>query len=140
MVMSIEKSFSGGAYIELVKAFPLRPIRTSAVKNEARRVYREVAQRRRSAEVRDYLSVLGSLIHQFETPVREKLRETRVSAADWVEFLLDQKGMTVNALAQKTGIAQSALSQMLRGKRGWSKSAIIKLSKYFKIDPGIFLR
>jgi hypothetical protein len=29
---------------------------------------------------------------------------------------------------------------MLNGKRDWSKSAIIKLSDYFKLNPAMFLR
>ena len=48
--------------------------------------------------------------------------------------------MSVNAFSKEVGVAQSALSEMLNGKRGWSKSAIVKISKYFKLNPALFLK
>ena len=45
--------------------------------------------------------------------------------------------MSVNALAKTLGIPQSALSDMLNGKRDWSKSVIIRLSAYFALQPGV---
>lgn len=140
MVAAMTSVSRSDSFLELVRQFPLRPLRSAAAHRRARVAYRTVAKQPRTSETNDYLKVLGSLIYEYETPIRERLLSVKFTAADVVEFHLDQHGMSVNALAQKTGIAQSALSQMLRGKRGWSKSAIIKLSKFFKIDPGIFLR
>jgi plasmid maintenance system antidote protein VapI len=48
--------------------------------------------------------------------------------------------MSVNALAATVQISQSSLSQMLNGHRGWSKQAIIRLSKYFELQHGLFFR
>jgi plasmid maintenance system antidote protein VapI len=57
-----------------------------------------------------------------------------------VRHLLGKHGVSVNAFAKQQGIAQSALSDMLRGKRDWSKSVIIRVADYFKLDRGMFLR
>jgi plasmid maintenance system antidote protein VapI len=54
--------------------------------------------------------------------------------------LLAERGMSVNAFAQKVGIAQSALSDMLNGKRDWSKSAIVAVADHFGLNRGLFLQ
>ena len=48
--------------------------------------------------------------------------------------------MSVNALAKTLEISQSSLSEMLNGRREWSKQAIIRISDYFGLQPGLFLR
>jgi antitoxin component HigA of HigAB toxin-antitoxin module len=37
-------------------------------------------------------------------------------------------------------MSQGTLSDMLGGRRAWSKSAIVKLADYFKLSTDIFLR
>jgi len=63
-----------------------------------------------------------------------------VTASDIVLHLLGERGMSVNALAATLQISQSSLSDMLNGRRDWSKQAIIRLSDYFGLQPGLFLR
>ena len=45
----------------------------------------------------------------------------------------------VSSLARAIGVAQSNLSEMLNGKRGWSKTAIRGLSAYLNIRAERFL-
>ena len=54
--------------------------------------------------------------------------------------LLEDREMSVNALAKTLEISQSSLSEMLNGRREWSKQAIIRISDYFGLQPGLFLR
>ncbi len=64
---------------------------------------------------------------------------SHVTAADLVRHKIEERGMSVSALAKQVGIAQSNLSEMLSGTRGWSKSAIRALSKYLNIRAERFL-
>jgi plasmid maintenance system antidote protein VapI len=48
--------------------------------------------------------------------------------------------MSVNAFAKARGISQSALSDMLNGKRQWSRSVIINIADYFGLNRDLFLR
>lgn len=47
--------------------------------------------------------------------------------------------MSVSALARQISVSQSNLSDMLAGKRDWSKAAIRGLSKFFNIRAERFL-
>jgi antitoxin component HigA of HigAB toxin-antitoxin module len=62
-----------------------------------------------------------------------------VTAADVVRHLAEERGMSISQLAAAAGIAQSNLSEMLNGKRDWSKSAIRALSKMLHIPVERFL-
>lgn len=126
-------------YMELVAAFPLRPLRTGAVHQQAKQVLRTLSEEHGSAAA-DYKAVLVKLIADYEQNAGHRIDTTGVSAADIVRHLLAERNLSVNAFARLAGISQSALSEMLRGKRQWSKSAILRVCDYFRLDPGLFLR
>ncbi len=126
-------------YLELILSFPLRPIRTRTLHQRAKAVLRGLAGKRGSA-VRDYKSVLVSLIADYERRAKMRLDTAKVSAAEVIRHLLDERDMSVNGLAKSLDISQSSLSEMLHGRREWSKSAIIRISGYFGLQPGLFLR
>lgn len=62
------------------------------------------------------------------------------SDADLLAFLIDQKETTAYKVAQETGIAKSALSDVLNGKKGFTKSMIGVLSDYFGADRSVLLQ
>jgi len=127
------------AYMELVQAFPLRPIRSRSRHQQALTILRGLNGKRGTA-VRDYKTVLLALIAEYERSSNLLFDTSKVTAADIVLHLLDERNMSVNALAATLEISQSSLSEMLNGRRDWSKSAIISLSEYFGLQPGLFLR
>jgi len=47
-------------------------------------------------------------------------------------------GLTISTLAKQIGIGQSKLSEMLSGRRDFSKTAIAKLCARFGLDPAVF--
>lgn len=100
---------------------------------------RRLAGKRGSA-VRDYKTVLVSLIADYERSAKLRLDTSKVTAAEVVLHLLDERVMSANALAKVLGVSQSSLSDMLNGRRDWSKLAIIRISSYFGLQPGLFLR
>jgi len=84
--------------------------------------------------------VLLSLIVEYENSAGLRMDTSKVTAADVVLHLLDERSMSVNALAKVVGVSQSSLSDMLNARRDWSKQAIIRLSTYFGLQPGLFLK
>jgi len=137
--MTTLSTTSNDPYLELVLSFPLRPIRSHSAHQQAKARLRDLAGRRGSA-VRDYKIVLGSLIVDYEQSVNMRLDTSKITAAQIVRQLLEEHGTSVNALAKVLGISQSSLSDMLNGRRDWSKSAIIRICGHFGLQPGLFLR
>ena len=126
-------------YMELVRAFPLRPIRSAAAHQRAKRVLRSLGGEE-GTDVGDYKYVLVKLIAEYEQNAGYRVDTSGVTAADLVRHLLAERGMSVNAFAKAVGTAQSALSEMLSGKRDWSKTAIVGISDFFGLNPRVFLR
>lgn len=125
--------------MQLVGQFPLRPIRSAQSHARAKAFLRSLANER-GAAVADYKTVLVSLIEEYEREAGHQIDTSKVSAAEVVRHLLEENELSVNAFASRIGVSQSALSDMLNGKRDWSKSAIVRISDYFRLQPGIFLR
>ncbi len=125
-------------YFELVRSFPLRRITSASEHAKSKRFFREHGHKTDRGTV-DYLHVLVDLIVDYEKRAGFTIDTSDVTAADLVRHKIDERGMTVSALAKEIGMAQSNLSQMLNGTRGWSKAAIRALSKLLNIRAERFL-
>jgi HTH-type transcriptional regulator/antitoxin HigA len=102
-------------YFELVRQFPLRPLRTEADLNAAIAVIDElIDQPRLTLPEQDYLDVLSDLVEAFET---ETIPIRPVNDAELLHFLIEQKSVTQAAAATGAGIAESTISEVLTGKR-----------------------
>ena len=125
-------------YLELIRCFPLRPIRSEAdlvaATEVARMLYDKPEEKLLQAE-RDYLDVLDSLIIAYED-VQYPMNEP--SDGSMLRFLLEQKGVTQAALSRDIGLASSTVSGVLSGRRTLTRSQIGKLTRYFKVEPGVF--
>jgi antitoxin component HigA of HigAB toxin-antitoxin module len=132
-------AIAGDRYFALVKTFPLRPIHTDSAHQEALRMLRNLSNETDSV-ANDYKTVLLALIVKYEQDAGYRIDTSHITPADTIRFILEQREMSVNALAKAIKVSQSSLNDMLNGKRDWSKSAIIKLSDYFKLNPAMFLR
>jgi len=55
-------------------------------------------------------------------------------------FVIDQKAVKQVEVARATGIAESTLSEILRGKRRLTRGQIAKLAGYFHVEPGVFMQ
>jgi len=127
-------------YFDLIlNVHPLRPIRSDEEHQRAKRALLSLAGDKR-AVVAEFEKVLISIIETYEREKGMRLDTSGVSAADIVRHLLAERRMSVNAFAKARRISQSALSDMLNGKREWSKSVIINIAEYFCLNPGLFLR
>lgn len=127
-------------YLNLIlNVHPLRPIRIDEEHQEAKKALRSLASDKREVAT-EFKKVLASIIQTYEREKGMRVDTSHVSASDIVRHLLAERHMSVNAFAKARGISQSALSDMLNGKREWSKSVIVNVADYFGLNRGLFLR
>jgi HTH-type transcriptional regulator/antitoxin HigA len=126
------------AYLALVRAHPLLPIRSEEDLDAALDVIDRLLTRDPppdSAE-EDYLEALAILVQSYED---EHYPMPPVSAAAMLRHLLDQHDKTLSQVAADTGLAVSTLSAVLNGKRQLNLRHIRKLAPYFGVEPAVFL-
>ena len=123
-------------YLELVRRFPLRPIRSEAELDEAIQVIDSLLdQDGLTPPEDDYLDVLSDLVEAYED-VHHPIGP--VSDADMLHSLLDSRRETQAPVAKGAGIAESTISEVLSGKRKLTRKQIGKLARYFHVDPSVF--
>jgi len=123
------------SYIELLKKFPPRPIKSEADLFLVQEVVDNLIDSQEiTPEKQDYINVLGMLIYEYE--------ENHVSIPDLngVELL--------KALINEFGIKQKDLipifktelivSAILQGKRKFTIKYIEKLANLFQVSPAVF--
>ncbi len=123
-------------YLELIRQFPLRPLRTDADLDAAIAVVDSlIDQDALAVPEQDYLDVLSDLVETYEAEV---VPITPVGDADMLRFLIEAKGVTQVDVAKKAGIAESTISAVLAGKRKLNRLQIGKLARFFLVEPGTF--
>ena len=123
-------------YLDLIRMFPLRPIRSEAELDEAIATVDTLVDKD-TLEVAeaDYLAVLSDLVEQYE----EKTQLIPpASDAEMLRHLLEAQGTTQVEVARETGIIESTISAVLAGKRHLTREHIGKLAHYFKVSPSVF--
>jgi HTH-type transcriptional regulator / antitoxin HigA len=88
-----------------------------------------------ASEEDDYLEVLGDLIEQYESEAHPM---PPVSDAKMLRHLIEAKGVSQTQISRATGIADSTISEVLKGKRSLNRNHIGKLARYFKVSPDVF--
>jgi antitoxin component HigA of HigAB toxin-antitoxin module len=131
---------SNDPYLDLImNVYPLRPIHTDEEHKQAKKALRSLASDKREVAT-EFKKVLAGIIEKYEGEKGLQLGTSKVSASDVVRHLLAEHEISVNAFAKQRGISQSALSDMLNGKREWSKSVIVIVADYFGLNRGLFLQ
>jgi HTH-type transcriptional regulator / antitoxin HigA len=121
----------------MIRRFSLRPIRTEAELDAASGVIDELTDREDlSPAESDYLDVLGDLVEKYED---EHVEMPYVSDAAMLRSLMDEKGVRQADVVRGTGISKTVLSLVLHGKRDLTREHIGALSKYFEVNPAVFL-
>ncbi len=130
-------------YFELVRAFPLRRIKSNAEHSAAVAQLTKVAvkhQDTKDAGAIDYLDILARLIDDYERSAGMKLDLSHVKPSDLIHHLMAENGLSISGLARQIGMGQSNLSEMLSGRRDFSKAAIGKLCERFGIESSVFFQ
>jgi HTH-type transcriptional regulator / antitoxin HigA len=123
-------------YFELVLRFPLRPIRSDKQLTTAVKIVDSLLDRKDLApDEQDYLEVLGDLIEQYESEAHPM---APVSDVEMLRHLIEAKGVSQTEVSKATGIADSTISEVLKGKRSLNRGHIGKLARYFGVSPEVF--
>ncbi|MBI4533928.1 MAG: helix-turn-helix domain-containing protein [Candidatus Melainabacteria bacterium] len=127
-------------YWELVRRFPLVPIKNEHMYKRASALLDELVDRldELTAGEQDYLSVLGSLIAESEKDL-PIWQDTNATPRELLAYLIQESGLTLTELAKLVGTYESNLSAFLAGRRGFGKSVSLKLAEYFRVHPDAFM-
>jgi len=124
-------------YLDLIRAFVLRPIRDDEELERASTVASALAARDDLGEAEeDYLDVLATLIERYEAEHHPMAIAT--TPAEFLRDLLDESGMSASRLAAETGIEVSTLSELLNGKSSASPRDRKRLAAYFHVEESAF--
>ena len=125
-------------YMELIIEFPLIPIRSKNQFEQAVQLMKKLAYKRATLSngQKDYLSVLGSLISDYEKKLPRLI--AAMSPREALTFLMEENNLKQSDLVEMIG-HKSNLSAFLSGNRGLSKRAAMRLANYFKVSPELFL-
>jgi HTH-type transcriptional regulator/antitoxin HigA len=85
----------------------------------------------------DYLEVLSELVAAYED---EHWPFEPSSDADMLQHLMQAKDVSQADLHHATGISRSTISEILSGRRSFSKKHIPKLAEYFHVPIGVLAR
>jgi HTH-type transcriptional regulator/antitoxin HigA len=123
-------------YLELIRAFPLRPIRSEGELDEAMKILDTlVGKEPLTAAEADYLAVLSDLVEQYEGQAHPI---PPASDAELLQHLLEAQDATLDHVAQATGIAPATLAAVLAGRQRLTREHIGMLARYFQVSPGVF--
>ena len=122
-------------YLELVTEFPLVSIKSKTQFKDAQRVIESLLARGTLDDGEEmYLDALSDLVAAYEdvhVPI------AAASDADMLRHLLDAKGITQSELHRQTGIPKSTISEVLAGRKPFSKTLIRTLAEFFKVDVSV---
>jgi len=123
------------SYLELVLAFPLTSIRSDKHLSAAQ----DVIDRLLAAGDLDdggalYLDALSDLVAAYEDahhPI------PTASDAELLRHLMEAKAVSQGEIHRQTGLAKSSISEVLAGKKPFSRQMMRKLAAYFRVDVSL---
>jgi HTH-type transcriptional regulator/antitoxin HigA len=129
-------------YLDLVRGFPLRPIRSEPEYDQALELLKNLVGRADrhglTTGERDYADALSQFVGAYETrryPIPPALK----TPLGRLKHLVEQSGMTTGELGELLGSGKGQASLVLNGKRELSKANIRVLADRFKVSPALFL-
>ncbi len=127
---------SHNPYFDLVRQFPLRPLRSDEDLNHAVAMVDALLDRASLLpEEQDYVDVLSNLVHDYES---EEHPMPPLPDHEMLRHLIEAKGVSQVEVARATGIVESTISAALKGARPLNRRHIGKLARYFNVAPGVF--
>jgi HTH-type transcriptional regulator/antitoxin HigA len=127
-------------YLELVKRFPLAPIRNDRQLRAAHRMIDELSvmdEEKLTRGQADYLDVLADLTAKYEAQ-HHAVDLSHLDAVDTLNHLMEQQGMSASDLGRLLGNREVG-SKILRRERNLSKTMIRQLADHFGVSPALFL-
>lgn len=126
------KGKSRDSYLDLVLDFPLASIKSDEHLAAAQRVMDQLLARSTLGDGEAmYLDALSDLVAAYED---EQHVIEPASDADMLRHLIDLKSVSQIQLSRDTGLPKSTISEVLAGKKPFSRQMLRKLADYFHVD------
>jgi HTH-type transcriptional regulator/antitoxin HigA len=123
-------------YLELVRQFPLRPLRSDREYALAARILdRLVVRDDLTRGESDYLNALTRFVEDYDD-ARHPAAEFAASPLEVLRHLMEQRSMNTSDLGRLIG-SKGVASEILSGKRELSKSQIKLLAQHFAVSPAL---
>ncbi len=129
-------------YMELVREFPLRPIRDVDMYDKAASIMDKLIGDPKlidDEDISDYVCVLDMLIEDYVQATNPELIYKKAPPSEVLRHLLESSDMTQTELSKESGVAISTVSGILSGKRGISPRSREAFAKVFNVKPSVFI-
>ncbi len=125
-------------YLDLIRQFPLRPIRNDAEANAAAGILERYFPRADlDAGTSDYVHALATLLADYQDR-QHPVDTSRITPLTMLKHLMEQNEMSTADLGRLLGNSGLA-SMILHQKRAISKANAKILAKRFGVDSGAFI-
>jgi HTH-type transcriptional regulator / antitoxin HigA len=129
----------GRSYVDLLRRYPLTPIKNEADYARASDVLESLFGRDDlNSDQNKYLDTLILLVEQYEQRHDAAEFDKDISPREALRFLMDANDMNVTDIGAIVG-TQPYASMILSGKRRIGLDAAKKLAERFKVDVGLFI-
>lgn len=120
------------SYLHLVQTFPLASMQSDEHLQEAHGVMDRLLATGELDEGEEvYLEALSDLVAAYED-AHHTIEPA--SDADMLRHFMEAKGVTQAQLSKGAGISKSTISEVLAGKKPFSRQMVRKLADYFNVD------
>lgn len=138
MATATKNRFKGkvrDAYLELILKFPLTSIQSDEDLDAAQEFIDELLAKGKllAGEVL-YLDALCDLVAAYED---QHYPISPASDAEMLRHLIEARAINQSVLSREAGISKSTISEILAGKKSFSRSMIRKLADYFDVDVSV---
>lgn len=122
-------------YLELIGRLPLASIRSGDDLEAAQEVIDELLAREKLSSGEEmYLDALSDLVAAYED---SHYQIEPASDAEMLRHLMEAKGVTQIELHRRTKIAKSTISEILAGKKPFSRRIMATLADFFDVDKSV---
>ena len=129
------KGKSQDSYLELIREFPLASIKSDDHLAESQNMIDQILPQGRLDHGEEmYLEALSDLVASYED---EHFAIEPASDADMLRHLMEANGITQAQLCRDVKLAKSSVSEVLNGKKPFSRQIIRKLADYFQVDVSV---
>jgi HTH-type transcriptional regulator/antitoxin HigA len=129
------KRASRDSYLDLVTSFPLASIKSNEQLHAAQNVMDRLLARGELDEGEEiYLDALSDLVAAYED-LHYAIEPA--SDAEMLRHLMEAKNVTQARLSRDTAVPKSTVSEILAGKKPYSRHVIRKLADYFGVDASV---
>ena len=127
--------FATDKYLELLKQYPPRPIHNEEDLEMMQEVINRLLDKPQlTAEEREYLNVLGSLIYEYEEN-QEPIPD--IYGLELLKFILEERNLQKQDLLSIFE-SKSTLDDILDGQQDLTPIYIQKLANFLNISPDLF--